>query len=206
MAAVVFILKSTECQGNDAKNMQVRAFPSTREHSRQFMIYRRLWRSVDNHNLLALCWLPHVRCLCRTDRTELITIQTSSIQSRDTYWPCNFILKAWTHSRHLLRDVDQYTFPLSACRVDSLDQFQLNSLAKTASLLGHHHFYLIEDRGGQVKHVVFLQFQSVVSSEERSRNIDSCSWRKISSTATLLMLPCIYNFSLAPTSRMPLFI
>ena len=78
-------------------------------------------------------------------RIERSSSQSRPLQSQDTCRPCNFISKAWTHSRHLLRDVDQYTFPLSACRVDSLDQIQLNSLAKTASLLGHHHFHLIED-------------------------------------------------------------
>ena len=35
-----------------------------------------LWRSIDRHNLLVLCWSLDVRCLCCTDRTELIIIQT----------------------------------------------------------------------------------------------------------------------------------
>ena len=139
-----FILKSTECQGNGSKNMQVRALSLDQR------------TSMTVHNLVAACdalsaITIHSSSVGRSRfdvyvaRIERSLSQSRPLQSRDTCRPCNFISKAWTHSRHLLRDVDQYTFPLSACRVDSLDQFQLNSLAKTASLLGHHHFHLIED-------------------------------------------------------------
>ena len=50
-------------------------------------------------------------------RIERSSSQSRPLQSQDTCRPCNFISKAWTHSRHLLRDVDHLTFPLSACRV-----------------------------------------------------------------------------------------
>ena len=96
-----------------------------------------LWLSIGSHNLLVLCWSLDVQCLCCTDRTELIVIQTVESGHR----AMQFYLEGLDAQQASPPWCRPFNFPTQCMpRLIHLSQFNSIHWLETASLLGASSF------------------------------------------------------------------
>ena len=101
-----------------------------------------LWLSIGSHNLLVLCWSLDVRCLCCTDRTELIVIQTVESGHR----AMQFYLEGLDAQQASPPWCRPFNFPTQCMPRWFIWPAQFNHWLRTASLLGHHRLYVVSSK------------------------------------------------------------